>query len=99
MMEIIFLFDWVNYVYFCIDRDKQRVIRKGFPIGRMPIMLRSANCALFENSHAEMAKKNECPYDCGGYFIIKGNEKVKFSVILKSHFFFNQFLNYFSLFF
>ena len=33
----------------------------------------------------EMAKKNECPYDCGGYFIVRGNEKVgslpKFSIL------------------
>ena len=39
-------------------------------------MLRSSNCTLAGISPAEMAKKNECPYDCGGYFIVRGNEKV-----------------------
>ncbi|KAG0723534.1 DNA-directed RNA polymerase III subunit RPC2 [Chionoecetes opilio] len=47
------------------------------PIGRMPIMLRSSNCALaLCSSHAELARHNECPHDPGGYFIIKGHEKV-----------------------
>lgn len=57
-------------------RGNQRVVRNGLPIGRMPIMLRSSNCTLAGLSPAEMAKKNECPYDCGGYFIVRGNEKV-----------------------
>ena len=57
-------------------RGNQRVIRNGLPIGRMPIMLRSSNCALAGRSAAEMAKMNECPYDSGGYFIIRGIEKV-----------------------
>lgn len=46
-------------------RGNQRVIRNGLPIGRMPIMLRSSNCALAGKSPAEMAKMNECPYDSG----------------------------------
>ena len=57
-------------------RGHQRVIRNGIPIGRMPIMLRSSNCTLAGILPAEMAKKNECPYDAGGYFIVRGNEKV-----------------------
>ncbi|KAI9563545.1 hypothetical protein GHT06_011008 [Daphnia sinensis] len=57
-------------------RGQQRVVRNGIAIGRMPIMLRSSNCTLAGLSPAEMAKKNECPYDCGGYFIVRGNEKV-----------------------
>ena len=42
----------------------------------MPIMLRSSNCVLNNKSPAEMAKLNECPMDPGGYFIVKGVEKV-----------------------
>ena len=39
-------------------------------------MLRSANCVLFNKSHEELAEKNECPIDPGGYFIVRGTEKV-----------------------
>ena len=57
-------------------RGNQRVIRKGLPIGRMPIMLRSSNCILTGKSPKELAKLNECPIDPGGYFIVRGTEKV-----------------------
>lgn len=57
-------------------RGTQRVIRKGLPIGRMPIMLRSSNCILTGKSPKELAKLNECPIDPGGYFIVRGVEKV-----------------------
>ena len=57
-------------------RGSQRVIRKGLPIGRMPIMLRSANCILSGKNPQEMAKLNECPLDPGGYFVVRGSEKV-----------------------
>ncbi|CAK8685076.1 unnamed protein product [Clavelina lepadiformis] len=57
-------------------RGQQRVIRKALPIGRMPIMLRSSNCILTGKNPAELAKLNECPYDPGGYFVVKGVEKV-----------------------
>ena len=42
----------------------------------MPIMLRSSNCVLTGKTPSEMAKLNECPIDSGGYFIVKGVEKV-----------------------
>jgi DNA-directed RNA polymerase III subunit RPC2 len=45
---------------------------------RMPIMLRSSNCVLTGKSQFELAKMNECPHDPGGYFIVKGQEKVRF---------------------
>ena len=58
------------------SRGCEKVIRKGIKIGRMPIMLQSSNCTLAGTLPAEMAKKKECPYDAGGYFIVRGNEKV-----------------------
>ncbi|KAJ2699783.1 DNA-directed RNA polymerase III complex subunit Rpc2 [Coemansia sp. IMI 209128] len=57
-------------------RGKSRVIRKGVVIGRMPIMLRSARCVLSGRTEAEMAKMKECPLDPGGYFVVRGTEKV-----------------------
>ncbi|KAI8097585.1 DNA-directed RNA polymerase III subunit RPC2 [Halteromyces radiatus] len=57
-------------------RGKQIVKRKNVNIGRMPIMLRSSHCVLTGKSEAELAKMRECPLDPGGYFIVKGTEKV-----------------------
>ncbi|XP_026472299.1 DNA-directed RNA polymerase III subunit RPC2 [Ctenocephalides felis] len=57
-------------------RGSQRVIRNNLLIGRMPIMLRSSNCVLTNKSQFELAEMNECPHDPGGYFVVKGQEKV-----------------------
>lgn len=57
-------------------RGQQRVLKSDLVIGRMPIMLRSANCVLHEKSYEELVSFKECPYDSGGYFIINGSEKV-----------------------
>lgn len=43
---------------------------------RMPIMLRSSKCVLYNKSPAQLAGLNECPLDPGGYFIVRGTEKV-----------------------
>ncbi|XP_056172452.1 DNA-directed RNA polymerase III subunit 2 isoform X3 [Syzygium oleosum] len=45
-------------------------------IGRMPVMLRSCCCVLFRKDEDELARLGECPLDPGGYFVIKGTEKV-----------------------
>jgi DNA-directed RNA polymerase II subunit RPB2 len=45
-------------------------------IGRTPIMLRSDRCNLSKMTKMERIKAGECEYDSGGYFIIKGNERV-----------------------
>ena len=45
-------------------------------IGRVPIMLRSSKCYLSNMTPAERIKALECEKDEGGYFIIKGKERV-----------------------
>ncbi|KAL2915844.1 DNA-directed RNA polymerase III complex subunit Rpc2 [Polyrhizophydium stewartii] len=57
-------------------RGKQIITKKGIDIGRMPIMLKSSRCVLNNKSPDEVAKLGECPLDPGGYFIIRGVEKV-----------------------
>lgn len=57
-------------------RGKQIVRRKLVNIGRLPIMLRSSHCVLRNRNEAELARMRECPLDPGGYFIVKGTEKV-----------------------
>jgi hypothetical protein len=45
-------------------------------IGKIPIMLRSSLCNLTGLSEDESIEKGECNKDPGGYFIVKGNERV-----------------------
>lgn len=63
----------VDIIY---TRGGQKVKRNNIQIGRMPIMLKSNKCVLAGKSDNEMARKDECPLDPGGYFITKGQEKV-----------------------
>ena len=39
-------------------------------------MLRSKRCMLHGRTDHELAKMGECPIDPGGYFVVKGQEKV-----------------------
>ena len=64
------------YVNVRYTRGRQIVVKKKVVIGRMPIMLRSSKCLLYNKSERELARMKECPYDPGGYFIVKGVEKV-----------------------
>lgn len=45
-------------------------------IAHIPIMLRSSKCHLSDLSKKDRIKKGECMWDRGGYFIIKGKERV-----------------------
>ena len=64
---------FVDYKYW---RNGTTVSRKGTRIGRIPIMLRSSRCVLSGRTDSEMGKLQECAVDPGGYFIVKGQEKV-----------------------
>ena len=45
-------------------------------IGRIPIMLQTSKCNLFNKTPQELIKAGEDKYDNGGYFIIRGKERV-----------------------
>jgi DNA-directed RNA polymerase III subunit RPC2 len=64
------------YVNVRYTRGRQIVVKRKVMVGRMPIMLRSDKCLLHNKTEKQMAALRECPYDPGGYFIIKGVEKV-----------------------
>ena len=54
----------------------KKVKRRNIRIGRLPIMLRSSKCLLSGRSEKELAGLNECSVDPGGYFVVRGQEKV-----------------------
>ena len=66
----------IIYVDVQYRRGSEIVTKRGQPIGRLPIMLKSNKCRLYGATDVEMAQAQECPLDPGGYFIVKGNEKV-----------------------
>lgn len=45
-------------------------------IGKIPIMVRSNSCVLYQIPALGDNNNQECRYDYGGYFIVNGNEKV-----------------------
>lgn len=57
-------------------REGKKIKRVGIPIGRIPIMLRSNKCVLAGRTESQLSAMNECPLDPGGYFVVKGTEKV-----------------------
>ena len=60
------------------NMDNPKIIHKYLPkinIGKMPIMVKSSICMIYQNRHIHPLHTGECHMDCGGYFIIKGSEK------------------------
>ncbi|KAH9686458.1 DNA-directed RNA polymerase III subunit 2 [Citrus sinensis] len=64
--------------------EKTTMEKNDVVIGRIPIMLRSCRCVLYGKDEAELARLGECPLDPGGYFIIKGTEKIPIMVVMKA---------------
>ena len=63
----------VDYKYWRSDKIQHR---KGVQIGRLPVMLRSTSCVLTGKPDKQVTAMAECPLDPGGYFIVKGQERV-----------------------
>ncbi|XP_074296012.1 DNA-directed RNA polymerase III subunit 2-like isoform X2 [Silene latifolia] len=62
--------------YACRSQKLNKICEKHVVIGRMPVMLRSCCCILYRKDETELTKLGECPLDPGGYFVVKGKEKV-----------------------
>lgn len=50
-----------------------------YPCGKMPIMVGSKYCVLSEQNNLTKMDMGEGFYDYGGYFIVKGSEKLLFA--------------------
>ena len=62
-----------------IDHRQNKTTIKNFEkinIGTIPIMIKSRLCILNNLDDSRLNELGECPYDKGGYFIIKGKEKI-----------------------
>lgn len=51
-------------------------VSKRVEICRVPIMLRTSFCHLYNTTKSTRVAMKECEYDNGGYFIVRGNERV-----------------------
>ena len=54
----------------------EKIVHKRESIGKIPIMLKSEKCNLFSLSKNDLIAHGECENDMGGYFVIKGKERV-----------------------
>ena len=54
----------------------KNIVQRNVNLGRLPIMLRSSKCVLTGRTEEQLARMIECPLDPGGYFVVKGTEKV-----------------------
>jgi DNA-directed RNA polymerase subunit B len=57
-------------------RKEDQIDSEEVEIGRMPIMVKSKYCNTYGLSREELIESQNDPKDPGGYFIIKGNERV-----------------------
>jgi ribA/ribD-fused uncharacterized protein len=59
-----------------VTEIKDMPLIRGFPLFRLPILLRSKLCATGVADPARLEEMGECRNDYGGYFIVGGAEKV-----------------------
>nr|QBK85357.1 MAG: DNA-directed RNA polymerase subunit beta, possible euk contamination [Iridovirus LCIVAC01] len=62
------------------DGDKKELLESKYfekvSIARLPVMVRSCKCNIDKMNSKDLIELKECSYDSGGYFIIKGKERV-----------------------
>jgi len=57
-------------------QEPVRTVHRRVPIAHIPIMLRSSRCHLSTNTPKQRIQNGECQFDEGGYFIMRGVERV-----------------------
>ncbi|EOB12317.1 DNA-directed RNA polymerase III subunit RPC2 [Nosema bombycis CQ1] len=79
---------YASNIYVDIEyvRNRQIVRKKDVFLGKIPIMLKSCRCYLGQHEDNDkisdavkdslLFKTQECPYDIGGYFVVRGIERV-----------------------
>ena len=69
----------IKYIIRSGDKlENEKILYNVIPkvhIGKIPIMLQSSLCLLYNYKHMDSNVTGECKYDPGGYFIINGSEK------------------------
>jgi DNA-directed RNA polymerase II subunit RPB2 len=66
----------VKEIFETKDAEPEINIHRRIIIARTPIMLSSIKCNLAKCTKKEKISNGECEFDAGGYFIIKGKERV-----------------------
>ena len=70
-------------VKYTFMNEDERFVVTNFPkinLGNIPVMVHSKLCILHKLDSIKLTEFGECPYDHGGYFIIKGKEKIMLSL-------------------
>ena len=69
----------IHYIFHNRDGESKVENFEKVNIGSIPIMIHSKLCLLHKLDPIKLSDFGECPYDHGGYFIVKGKEKVMIS--------------------
>ncbi len=63
-------------IFDCATLARETVKHHRVAIAKIPMMLRSCRCRLTRETKSSRAKWGECGFDRGGYFIVRGKERV-----------------------
>ncbi|MEM0149616.1 MAG: DNA-directed RNA polymerase subunit B'' [Candidatus Micrarchaeaceae archaeon] len=66
---------YITYVPIISDIEKADAVGEAF-VGELPVMVKSDLCYTHTMAKEQLLSEGEDPYDYGGYFIIKGTERV-----------------------